>query len=157
MNRKAFLTILGTASTLLVLSVMFALAGQTQQQPGRPQARQHQRSAACLLMMRSAKREVTNIANGVRVQITSEDQAIVKRIQANAAAHQEAMKQPGPRHMQRCPAAVEGANVKVTSLTNGAELEITADKPEAVKEIQARAARIAGSPTPRSTATKKAG
>jgi TusA-related sulfurtransferase len=142
-------------SAQLILSFSLALASQSEAQAGGPKKSQGRSSVACPMAMRSAKREVTNMDNGVRIRVTSDDPAVVKRIQANAAAHGEKIKEAGPRHQQMCPVAVEGANVKVTNLDNGAELEITSDKPEAVKEIQSRAARVAGEPVRRKAPTAK--
>lgn len=111
---------------------------------------QRRRVPPCPMMPRSpGRREVANTERGVHVRITSDDPSTAKRIAANCGTHQEWMKQAGPRHKLMCPAAVGGAQVKVTALDNGAELEITSDKPETVKEIQSRAARLAGAPQPK--------
>jgi TusA-related sulfurtransferase len=124
------------------------------QKPASDQPKSQTHTLPCPMLMTSAKREVSTIENGARVRVTSDDPAVAKKIQANCAAHDEKLKAGGSGHQRQCPAAVEGAKMKVTKLPNGVDLDITADKPEAIKEIRARAARRAGDPARRSAPKK---
>ncbi|GBC82067.1 hypothetical protein HRbin10_01187 [bacterium HR10] len=94
------------------------------------------------MMMWAAKRKITNTVKGVRIRVASDDLAYVRRIRTHCATHEQTLAQAGPRQQPVCPAAVTGARVRITTLANGAELEITTDAPEAVAEIQARATRL---------------
>lgn len=123
------ISLVGTASSL---------SSQGEQSPGRGR----RRAQACPMMMWAAKREITKTAKGVRIRVTSDDPAYARRIRTHCATHEQTLAQAGPRHQQTCPAAVKGARVRITTLAHGAELEITADAPEAIAEIQARAARL---------------
>lgn len=122
--------------------------------PVLPQQPPRRGSPTCPMLLWAVTREVTNIERGVRIRLTSDDPAFVRRIQTHCTAHEQMFAQAGPRHQQACPAAVEGARMKVAHRENGVEVEITADSPKAIAEIQARAARLSRSfmrgPFPRS-------
>jgi TusA-related sulfurtransferase len=141
-SRKIVVVLAAVLTGLFFLNV--ALANQDQKPASDQPQSQTPRTLPCPMLMTSAKREVSNIKNGARVRVTSDDPVVARKIQANCAAHDEKLKAGGSGHQRRCPAAVEGAKMKVTKLPNGVDLDITADKPDAIKEIRARAARRAG-------------
>ena len=97
-----------------------------------------------LWMAEVATRTVTNTDNGVRIEISSDDPAVVETIQARAAQG------PGMRHGRRPggwgPCMVEGAERTVTNTDNGVTVQITSDDPEVVAKIQDRAADVQDRP-----------
>jgi TusA-related sulfurtransferase len=80
----------------------------------------------CPVAMKDAKVEVTNMDNGIMIQITSNDPEVVKQIQERTANC-------------KCGGGKD-ANCEVTKIATGATLRITSDDPEVVKLIQERQA-----------------
>jgi len=80
----------------------------------------------CPMAVEGAKVEVTNIANGITVQITSDDPEVVKQIQECAAN----CKCEGKKNV-KC---------EMTNVANGVTMTITSDDPKVVKKIQERRA-----------------
>ena len=76
----------------------------------------------CPMVMKDAKIEVNNIANGVEVKITSDNPEVVNKIQEHKANCQHD--------------GLKDAKSEVTSISNGVLIKITSDNPEVVKKIQ---------------------
>ncbi|HNW45211.1 MAG TPA: heavy metal-binding domain-containing protein [Elusimicrobiales bacterium] len=93
---------------------------------------------------------VTNTKDGVEVNITAKDKDAVARIQALAAPHYE---NKGNK-CAGCPTTVRGAETKFEYIPAGIKVTITAQAPEAVKQIQAAAAKEFSGPAPKAEAAK---
>jgi TusA-related sulfurtransferase len=95
------------------------------------------------------KRTVTNTDNGVVIQMTSDDPAIVETIQSRMADSPPCQGKgcgcagPGTCTQGMC-AQMEGVKRTVTNTDNGVVIEITSNDPAVVGTIQSRAADSPG-------------
>ena len=93
-----------------------------------------------------ATHTVTNTDNGVSIEISSDDPAVVETIQARAAQGPGMGHGRGPGPGGWGPCMVEGAERTVTNTENGVTVQITSDDPDVVAKIQDRAADVQDRP-----------
>lgn len=136
---------------LLILASVFTIIGATWLNgcPGM-QAQGQYAKDKCPMMMKDVSVNTTEIDQGVRIEITSDNPDTVKMIQEHAAMHSK-MQEKMHSHMKseekesckhNCPCKVEGATISITNTDKGVIMEITSDKDEAIKEIKSRAEKM---------------
>lgn len=86
------------------------------------------------------EKTVTNISNGVVIEITSDDAEAVEKIQERLGKDSERKARNQKANRPECddPPKVER---KVENISNGIRITITSDDPEFVERIQERAAK----------------
>ncbi|OGF58826.1 MAG: hypothetical protein A2Y62_10100 [Candidatus Fischerbacteria bacterium RBG_13_37_8] len=109
----------------------------------------HKKSSSCAMMIEGASVDINKIEGGIRINITGDTPEVVKAIQDAADEHAKAFEEgkklectkckEGKECHYACPCKVEGAVMKVTKNENGVAIDITAEKAEAIAEIQKRA------------------
>ena len=155
MNKKTLMTVMLIAMSVAVVMMVGAIFANAE--CPYKKAEKHD----CPMKMEGVSVNITNIDKGVKIEMTADKPELVKKLQnqmkaegkdegcahkkaeskdAGCAQHKEGIKHEGC--MCKCPCAVEGASKKITNTDNGVTVEITAEKEDAVKEIQARAAKM---------------
>jgi len=154
MNRKFFITAIISAVGIGILILTGSLLA-TAECPHKKAEGMHD----CPCKMEGISFNVTNIEKGVKIEMTADKPELVKKIQEHAKMESEMKaeakdaktmecphkKAEAAKHEGcacKCPCKVEGAVKKVTNTDNGVVIEITAEKAEAIKEIQDTAAKM---------------
>ncbi len=124
---------------LLVLSVLIALCASPAalacpQQAAMKTSEGHE----CPAAMKGVERTVTNLNDGVRLEMTSTDPEVVRALQAKITSDPKAA-----GCCKDCPLANEAWTRKVEHTKNGLVLTLTAGSPEEVRKIQAAAETMA--------------
>jgi hypothetical protein len=149
MNKKIFAAVALSVSLILIAGTMLVLADCPYKKAGM----KHE----CAMKMEGVSFTITNIEKGVKIEMTADKPELVKKVQdhekmvtemmekgktgecpynkAQASTTKAACSCPGP-------CMVEGAVRKVTNTENGVVVEVTAEKAEAIKEIQTKAEKM---------------
>jgi hypothetical protein len=86
----------------------------------------------CPEKMKGVTTASKNTPDGVQITMTASDKETIARAQEMALVHYNAKETLDAG----CPAAVKGAQIKLTSTENGVLVDITGATPEIIKKIQ---------------------
>jgi len=118
---------------VLIVLIASGIAIAEPQKPHEcPMAKMKKCAGLCPEKMKGVETVSKNTEKGVEITMTAKDKETTAKVQEMALVHYNAK----DTMEAGCPGRVEGAQIKVTNIENGARAEITGTTPEMIKKIQ---------------------